>query len=338
MADGEVYDFGNFTLDVRERRLTKGSQPIVLTPKAFDVLTVLVRHGGRLVWKDELLAAVWPESFVEEGILAVHVSHLRKALGGREYIETVRRSGYRWVSPATRSRIPAHGSRVYELFGQGRAHLLASSMEDAPKAAAAFEAAITLDPGYAEAHAGLALAWCAQAELRVAPHAEAYQRAKTAALAALALDHECADAQVALGTVLFLSEWNWVGAERSLRRALDLNPNHTEGYLVLGRLMEAVGRLEEGLALKLKALERDPFSPLVHVQISLSYWNQRRYDDTISWAEKRSLGGRASMGLATPGPEVRFVPGAVGLVRPPMLSRDREGSGSGRLVYACFCN
>lgn len=86
--------------------------------------------------------------------------------------------------------------------------------------------------------------------------------------------------------MLFLSEWNWIGAERSLRRALSLNPNHTEAYLVCGRLMEALGQLDEGLQLKQKALEYYPFSPLVHLQISLSYWNQRRYDESIQWANK----------------------------------------------------
>ena len=287
MAGREVYEFGEFKLDVAERGLTKNGHAIRLVPKAYDVLVVLVRNGGRLVRKSELLAAVWPGSFVEEGILAVHISQLRKALGRRPYIETVPRSGYRWLSgTGMRPMLPVHTSEVYELFGRGRAHLLAASMTETPKAVVAFQAAIALDPGYAAAHAGLALAWCAQAEFRVTPHAEAYHHAKASALAALALDASCADAQVALGIVLFLSEWNWMGSERSLRRALELNPGHTEGYLVCGRLMEAIGRLEEGLELKQKALERDPFSPLVHLQISLSYWNQRRYDESIDWANK----------------------------------------------------
>ena len=287
MAGREVYEFGEFALDVGERRLTKRGQAIGLAPKAYDVLVVLVRNGGRLVRKSELLRAVWPESFVEEGILAVHISQLRKALGSRQYIETVARAGYRWVSGAgVRPVLPLHTSEVHELIGRGRAHLLAASMTETPKAVVAFQAAIALDPTYAAAHAGLALAWCAQAEFRVVPHAEAYHQAKAAALAALALDASCADAQVALGIVLFLSEWNWIAAERSLRRALELNPNHTEAYLVYGRLLEATGKLDEGLQLKQKALERDPFSPLVHLQISLSYWNQRRYDESIEWANK----------------------------------------------------
>ncbi len=57
------------------------------------------------------------------------------------------------------------------------------------------------------------------------------------------------------------------GAERSLIRALELNPQHGEAMLIYGRLLEAVGQLERGLAIKQQALERDPFSPLVHVQI-----------------------------------------------------------------------
>jgi Tfp pilus assembly protein PilF len=88
---------------------------------------------------------------------------------------------------------------------------------------------------------------------------------------ALAMDDSCADAQVALGTVLFLSDWNWIGAQRSLERALELDPGHTDAYLLYGRLLEALGDVERGLVVKQKALERNPFSALVHVQIAHSH-------------------------------------------------------------------
>jgi len=65
-----------------------------------------------------------------------------------------------------------------------------------------------------------------------------------------------------------------------------LNPNHSEAYLIYGQLLEALGRLNEGLEKKMRALERDPFSPLVHLQISLSYWHQRNYDEAIAWANR----------------------------------------------------
>jgi Tol biopolymer transport system component/DNA-binding winged helix-turn-helix (wHTH) protein len=97
----ELYDFGPFRADVAERVLTKGQQVIPLTPKAFDTLVFLLCNPGRAVEKDELLQAVWPDAFVEEGVLAVNVAAIRKALNeadeGRSYIETVPRRGYRFI-------------------------------------------------------------------------------------------------------------------------------------------------------------------------------------------------------------------------------------------------
>jgi DNA-binding winged helix-turn-helix (wHTH) protein len=290
MLGRECYQFGKFLLEVAERRLFRAGQPIQLAPKTHDVLVALLRRAGGLVTKRELLAQVWPEAFVEEGILAVHISALRRALnggGGTRYIETVSRSGYRFIAPVIeRHSTQPPALEIAELWNRGRSHLRAASMYEVPKALAAFRAAIALDPEYAAAHAGLALACCAQAQFRMAPFSDAYAEAKAAALRALAMDPSCAAAQTALGAVLFFSEWDWLAAERSLRRALDLDPGQTEAYLLYGQLLEALGKLESGLAAKRKALELEPRSPLVHFSISLSYWNQRRYEETIEWANK----------------------------------------------------
>ena len=106
MADSAVrgaYRFGPFRLDVRERRLSRGDQIIPLRVKVFDTLLVLVENAGRLVTKQELLDAVWPETTVEENNLNHNVSVLRKTLGekatGQLYIETVPRVGYRFAAP-----------------------------------------------------------------------------------------------------------------------------------------------------------------------------------------------------------------------------------------------
>ena len=302
MTVHEVYEFGPFALDVAERRLSEAGRLVPLAPKAHEMLVALVRRAGTLVSKRELLDIVWADTHVEEGILAVHVSSLRKVLadrGGAEYIETVPRAGYRFTAAVRRKQaaqepfsvrwpigvLPAKPA-VSELIGQGRSWLLTASMSEVPKAVEAFRSAIAFDPNYAPAHAGLALARCAQAELRLLPLDVAYADARAAALRALAMDAVNADAQVALGTVLFLSDWNWVGAQRSLERALEIDPDHTEGLLLYGRLLEALGELYRGLAAKQKALERNPSSAIVHLQIAHSYWNQRRYDDVILWANR----------------------------------------------------
>ena len=125
-----------------------------------------------------------------------------------------------------------------------------------------------------------------QAVFRAVPHQEAFTEAKASALRALAMDSASADAQVALGTVLFLSEWDWTAAERSLQRALEINPDHTEALLQYGSLQEALGRLDDGLRCKQQALARDPRSPGVLVQIAISYWHQRKYDETQVWAQR----------------------------------------------------
>ena len=97
------YQFGPFHLDARERRLSRGGEMIPLRLKVFDTLLVLVENAGRLVTKQELLDAIWPETTVEENNLNHNVSVLRKALGegatGQQYIETVPRVGYRFVAP-----------------------------------------------------------------------------------------------------------------------------------------------------------------------------------------------------------------------------------------------
>ena len=96
-----LYEFGRFRFDPGERLLLRDGHSVPLAPKAFDVLMVLVQHSGRLVEKKELLEAVWPHSFVEEGNLSVMVHALRKAFGseiGDPHIETVSKRGYRFAT------------------------------------------------------------------------------------------------------------------------------------------------------------------------------------------------------------------------------------------------
>lgn len=101
-----LYEFGPFQLDPPERLLLCDGQAVSLTPKAFDLLLALVDRSGHLIEKEELLKIVWPDSFVEEGNLAVTISLLRKALnddrGQHRYIETVSKRGYRFVADVKR--------------------------------------------------------------------------------------------------------------------------------------------------------------------------------------------------------------------------------------------
>jgi len=120
-----LYRFGSFTLDARERRLLREGVAIPLKPRAFDTLLYLVERAGHLVTKEELIASLWPDAVVEESNLAKNVWLIRRALGGADgetaagsaassdgetrFIETVPRTGYRFVAPVARLDPAASG-------------------------------------------------------------------------------------------------------------------------------------------------------------------------------------------------------------------------------------
>ena len=96
------YEFGPFRLDPLKRRLMRDGEPVRLTPKALDLLLVLVEASGRTVEKDELLEKVWAGTIVEENNLNQNITALRKSLGDSrqdsQYIVTVPGVGYRFVA------------------------------------------------------------------------------------------------------------------------------------------------------------------------------------------------------------------------------------------------
>jgi TolB-like protein/DNA-binding winged helix-turn-helix (wHTH) protein/Flp pilus assembly protein TadD len=98
----QSYEFGPFRLDPENRIFLRDCQPIALTPKVFDTLVLLVERSGRLVLKDDLMTAIWPDSFVEESNLTQTVFMLRKALGetgsDQRYVVTVAGRGYRFAA------------------------------------------------------------------------------------------------------------------------------------------------------------------------------------------------------------------------------------------------
>jgi DNA-binding winged helix-turn-helix (wHTH) protein len=119
--DNELFEFDSFRLDPAERLLLRDGKPVPLEPKVFETLLVLIRRGGRLVEKDELMQTVWPDSFVEESNLTRNISVLRKTLhrndGGSQYIETVPKRGYRFVGevhalPSQQTEVIVQSSKV----------------------------------------------------------------------------------------------------------------------------------------------------------------------------------------------------------------------------------
>jgi DNA-binding winged helix-turn-helix (wHTH) protein/TolB-like protein len=96
------YEFGPYCVDVIKRQLLKEGQPVQIASKAFDILLILIEQSGTTISKQDLMQRAWPQSYVEEGNLAVNISALRKALGDsgnlRKYIVTVPGEGYRFIA------------------------------------------------------------------------------------------------------------------------------------------------------------------------------------------------------------------------------------------------
>src|SRR5262249_8381190 len=109
-----VYEFGEFQLDLTRQLLWHHGEQVVLAPKVFETLLVLVRNSGRTLGKEELIQALWPETFVEEGNLSQNIFLLRKALGddrnGHSFIHTVPKKGYRFIAPVTEIEATTSGA------------------------------------------------------------------------------------------------------------------------------------------------------------------------------------------------------------------------------------
>jgi TolB-like protein/Tfp pilus assembly protein PilF len=101
-----VLEFEPFTLDTRERVLRREGKPVPLTPRAFDILLVLVQNSGRVLTKQEIIERVWHNTIVEESNLARQISTLRKTLGraAAQYVETIPWRGYRFNAAVRRAQ------------------------------------------------------------------------------------------------------------------------------------------------------------------------------------------------------------------------------------------
>ncbi len=137
------FEFGEFHLDCEDQVLLSGGNPISLTPKAYLLLRTLVENHGKVIEKQQLIDAVWPDSFVEEGNLPYTANLLRKALGDSKseprFIETIPRRGYRFIAPVRRVDAVIEATR-----GAGESIVKEPDLETRPGTRRAVVIAITV--------------------------------------------------------------------------------------------------------------------------------------------------------------------------------------------------
>src|SRR5438046_1241214 len=157
---------------------------------------------------------------------------------------------------------------AYELYHKGRSLWEKRSGDNIPKAIAFYEQAIARDPNYALAYAGLAKAYILLPFYAGADRLDSYSKAKDAALKALRLDSNLAEAHVALGKVLFFGEIDLTGAMREYKRAIELQPNDATAHHWFGNEPLATpGQFEEAIAEGKRSVELDPLSIVINVDL-----------------------------------------------------------------------
>jgi DNA-binding winged helix-turn-helix (wHTH) protein/Flp pilus assembly protein TadD len=291
MHEDRVFEFGDFILAPKERLLLRGGEPVTLTPKAFDLLVVLVNRSGHLVSKDDLLHQVWPDTFVEEVNLTVNISALRKALdqdrNGVGMIQTVPTHGYRFVGSvmardATVGRAFHDGNAdAYRAYLRGRFDWNQRSEATLKRAIEHFQRTVEIDPGFAPAYSGLADCHATLGYLSCLAPREAFPAARRHATKALELDGSLAEAHASLGFVKLYFDWDWVGAEAEFQRAIALDPNYAASHEWYSIFLLAAGRPEDAFREIQLARQPDPLSLPVNTDLGFHYYYTDRYGEAV---------------------------------------------------------
>jgi len=175
-------------------------------------------------------------------------------------------------------------NEAYQLYLKGRFYWNKRTVESNTKSIEYFNQAIEKDPNFALAYAGLAD--CYVVRINPLPPREKMLKAKAAAMRALELDETLAEAHTSLARVLAVYEWDWTGAEKEFKRALDLNPRNAIAHVWYGGYFEAMGRHSESIAERKRAQELDPLSLVINSELGLAFYFARDYDHAIEQFQK----------------------------------------------------
>jgi serine/threonine protein kinase/tetratricopeptide (TPR) repeat protein len=219
---------------------------------------------GRLLWSQRFDRKLVDVFAIQDDIAGTIVSTLR-ATSFADLAEPV-------------PRRYTENIQAYGLYLKGRYAWNKRTQEGVAEAIEFFEQAIAEDPDYAPAYAGLADSYALDVDYRSIPVAESYARAKDYARKALALDESVPSAHASLAWSLFVYDWDWTGAEREFRRAIELNPRYSSAHQWFAFLLSSRGEHDAALLEGLTAAELDPGSVSARRGVGWLYYYARRYD------------------------------------------------------------
>ena len=172
-------------------------------------------------------------------------------------------------------------TQAYQLYIQGRYYWNKRTPESLSKAIEYFNQAINVDPKYALAYAGLADCYVLLTDYGVMAPKESAQKTKTAAMTALEIDDTLAEARTSLAFVKERYEWDFTGAEKEFKRAIELNPNYATAHQWYGESLSSMGRHQEAIAENKRAQELDPLALIINVALGARFYLARQYDEAV---------------------------------------------------------
>jgi serine/threonine protein kinase/Tfp pilus assembly protein PilF len=192
------------------------------------------------------------------------------------------------LSNDARKKLTKQGTadpEAYQFYVKGLSYQDTLTGEGWKKALEFFQQAISKDPRYAQAFAGMAHVYLWLGFFDEIPTKESLKKAEEAANKALQLDDSVAEAHAAAGYVA-LFNWDWRVADQEIRRALELNPNLSLAHFYYGQYFSSQGRLDDAIAEHKRALELDPASQLMNQALCGMYYSSREYDKSIQQCRK----------------------------------------------------
>ena len=268
------------------------------TLNVLNVLEGSVRKSGKRVRVSVQLISVaegnnlWSERFdremtdvfeIQDEISQSIVGTLKVRLGSQTGSSTEHPS-QPVASPVKRY---TENLEAYNLYLKGRFELYQMTREGLDASRELFEDAIRLDPNYALAHDGLAYCWYSQGFLGFIAPKEAMPKAKASVRRALELDEGVAESHATLGAIMALFDWDWAGAERELKRSIELNgssPTARDVYAFY--FLRPAGRIDEAIAEVQTALSLDPLSILFRVHLGFLFYVKHEYEHSIAQFRK----------------------------------------------------
>jgi serine/threonine-protein kinase len=242
------------------------------------------REGNRVRIATELIevgdqSQLWADAFERElsGILVVQ-SEVARAVAKALALKLLPAEQQRLTSPS------AVDPAAYEACLKGSLHWKTLTPAGLDLAARHFEQALSIDPSYAPAHAGLAIVSAARQQIGLEPPSEAGPKAKAAAERAIALDADSDAAHEALAMIYTWTDWTWDTAEREWRRALEINPNNANANAYFAHFLAILGRSNEALAHAERAIDLDPYNPLYRALYGVVLLFDRRSDEAMAAA------------------------------------------------------